>query len=177
MAVVVPPQVFDSPFGVATARPLGKVSLKLTPLRATAAFGLLILNVRLVVLPVMIELAPKDLAMTGGATTLSEEVPKPAEVVFGPVSVEEMLLLVFVYCPAVAPVTVTLIVQEPLAAIVPPERAIVRGAVVVSVPLQAEDDAEATVKPAGKTSEKETPVNEVAVLGLLSRNVNVLVLP
>ena len=75
VADVVPPQVFDNPFGVATTSPLGKESVKLTPLRAAAVLGLFILNVRLVVLPVIIELAPKDLAMTGGSITVSEEVP------------------------------------------------------------------------------------------------------
>lgn len=129
-------------------------------------------------LPVKIGLAVNALAMTGGSITVSVDVPKPLEVVFGPVSVEETLLLTFVYDPAEAPVTVTLIVQVPLAAIVPLEREIVRGEVVVRVPpLQAEEVAELTVKPEGKTSEKETPVSDVPVLGLVSVNVSTLVLP
>lgn len=74
--------------------------------------------------------------------------------------------------------TVTLIVQVPVAAIVPPEREIVRGDVVVSVPpLQADEEEVATVRPEGRTSEKETPVNDVLVLGFVNVNVNVLALP
>ena len=99
------------------------------------------------------------------------------DVVFGPVSVEEIVPLVLVNDPAVAPVTVTLIVHVPLAAIVPPEREMVRGDVRVKVPVvQAVDVPDVTVKPEGKTSEKETPVSDVVVLGLASVNVSVLVL-
>ena len=98
-------------------------------------------------------------------------------VVFGPVEVAETLLLTFEYAPAVAPVTVTLMVQVPLAAMVPPESEMVRGEVVVNVPVvQAVAEPEATVKPAGSTSENETPV-KAEVLGLVSVKVNVLVLP
>lgn len=74
--------------------------------------------------------------------------------------------------------TVTLIVQVPLAAIVPPERVIVRGEVVVRMPpLQADEEEEETVRPEGKTSENEIPLNEVPVLGFVSVNVSVLVVP
>lgn len=98
--------------------------------------------------------------------------------VFGPVSVEEILLLVFVYDPAVAPVTVTLIVHVLLAVMVPPESEMVRGEVRVKVPVvQAVEVPEVTVNPEGKTSEKETPVKEVVVFGFAIVNVNVLVLP
>src|SRR5205085_9596683 len=46
-AVMVPlPQVPVSPFGVATTRPAGRLSVKATPLRATFVFGLLMLKVR-----------------------------------------------------------------------------------------------------------------------------------
>jgi hypothetical protein len=54
----------------------------------------------------------------------------------------------------------------------------VRGAVVVKVPaVQAAVDAEATVNPAGRTSENETPVKDVVVFGFVIVKVNVLVLP
>ena len=72
----------------------------------------------------------------------------------------------------------TLIVQVPLAAIVPPEREIVLGEVLVSVPVvQAVEVPDVTVNPEGKTSVNETPVKAVVVLGLASVNVSVLVLP
>ena len=71
-----------------------------------------------------------------------------------------------------------MIVQVPLAAMVPPLRAIVRGDVIVRVPVpQAAEEEEETVKPEGRTSVNETPVKEVPVLGFVSVNVSVLVLP
>ena len=74
--------------------------------------------------------------------------------------------------------TVTLIVQVPLAAMVPPESEMVLGEVLVSVPVvQAVEVPEVTVKPSGKTSVNETPVNAVVELGFVSVKVNVLVLP
>ena len=74
--------------------------------------------------------------------------------------------------------TVTLIVQVPLAAMVPPESEMVLGEVLVSVPVvQAVEVPDVTVKPSGRTSVNETPVNAVVVLGLVSVKVNVLELP
>lgn len=98
--------------------------------------------------------------------------------VLGPVSEDETLLLTFVYEPAAAPLTVTLIVQEPLAASVPPEREIVLGAVVVNVPVvHAVVELDTTVSPAGKTSLKETFGKDVVVFGLVMVNVRTLVVP
>ena len=82
---------------------------------------------------------------------------------FGPESVEVMLLLTFVFAPATAPVTVTLIAQDPLAANDQLASEIVRGEVVVTVPPQADELPEATVKPAGKTSVKDIPLRAEAV--------------
>lgn len=71
-----------------------------------------------------------------------------------------------------------MIVHVPLNASVPPLKEIVLGAVTVSVPpLQAETVEEETVSPAGRTSEKETPVRDVPVLGFVNKNDSVLVLP
>ena len=53
-------------------------------------------KVRLVELPVKMGFAVKDLAMTGGSMTVSDDVPMPLEVVLGPVSADETLLLTFV---------------------------------------------------------------------------------
>ena len=88
-----------------------------------------------------------------------------------------MLLLTFVYAPATAPVTVTLIAQDPLAANDPLASEIVRGEVVVTVPPQADELPEATVKPAGKTSVKDIPLRAEAVFGFAIENVSVLVVP
>jgi len=69
-------------------------------------------------------------------------------------------------------------VQVPLAAMVPPEREMVLGEVLVSVPVvQAVEVPDVIVKPSGKTSVKETPVKELVELGFVSVNVSVLVLP
>ena len=48
-AVTVPPHVLASPFGVATTRPAGSVSVKPTPVSAVPAFGLVSVNVSVVV--------------------------------------------------------------------------------------------------------------------------------
>jgi hypothetical protein len=75
VAVAVPPHPLDKPFGVATTKPLGRESVKFTPVRATLVLGLVIVKLRLVVSPVKIGFAVKDLAMAGGAITVREAVP------------------------------------------------------------------------------------------------------
>jgi len=186
VAVAVPPQLFDKPFGVATTNPPGKVSIKVIPVSVVAELGLLIEKVRLVGLPVKMGFAVKDLAMTGGAITVSDEVPYPVEVVFGPVSVEVMVPLIFVYCPATLPNTFTEIVQLAFAERVAPLRLIMEvPAVAVVVPPVSVPTVQVVVKPfgvatnrpVGRVSEKPTPVNAVAVLGLVSVNLRVLELP
>lgn len=67
--MVPPPQVPDKLLGVATINPSGRASVKFTPVREADVFGLLIEKLRLVVLPVKMGFAVKDLAITGGATT------------------------------------------------------------------------------------------------------------
>ena len=77
-AVAVPPQVFESPFGVATTNPAGKVSVNATPASVTEfAAGLETVKVRDVVPFNAIVAAPKALLMEGGATTakFAEAVP------------------------------------------------------------------------------------------------------
>jgi len=75
VAVGDPPQPLDKLFGVATIRPEGSVSVNVTPVSVAEIFGLLIESVSVMELPVRMELAPKDLAITGGATTVSDDVP------------------------------------------------------------------------------------------------------
>src|SRR5579863_5879202 len=97
VAVAVPPQVLESPCGVATTSPVGSVSVKATPVSATVlAAGLVRVKVNVVV-PLSATLAaPKALAMEGGATTvtLADAVP-PA-----PPSVEVTLPVVLFSDPA-----------------------------------------------------------------------------
>lgn len=104
--------------------------MKATPVSAVPVFGLVMVKVSVEVPVGAIELREKDLLMEGGATTVTVAlaifpVPPFAEVT-APV--------VLFFTPAVAPVTVTLNVQLPLAASKPPLNAIVSGAVVVNVP-------------------------------------------
>ena len=83
-AVMVPPQVLVSPFGVATTRPGGRVSVNATPVNATVfAAGFVIVKLRLVVPFTGIEAVPNALLMLGGATTDSVCCAKaaPAEAV------------------------------------------------------------------------------------------------
>ena len=69
-AVAVPPQVFESPFGVATTNPVGSVSVKATPASATEfPAGLVTVKVKDVVPFKAIVAAPNALLMEGGATT------------------------------------------------------------------------------------------------------------
>ena len=74
-AVGVPPHVFESPLGVATTRPAGRLSVKFTPVKVVVVLGLLITNVSAVELPVKIGFAVNALLITGGATTVNEETP------------------------------------------------------------------------------------------------------
>jgi len=77
-AVAVPPQVFVSPFGVATTNPVGSVSVNATPVSAIVfAAGLVTVKVNDVVPFTAIAAAPNALAIAGGATTarLAEAVP------------------------------------------------------------------------------------------------------
>ena len=133
----VPPQTENVPS--ATDKPAGNISVKVTPVRGVELFGLTILKLSVVEVPIKMGFAVKDLLITGGSTTVSVEVPMPLAVVLGPVAGEEILLVMFVYAPDTAPVTMTLIVQMPppvpLPGSVAPEREMVRGAVLVKVPV------------------------------------------
>src|ERR1700693_1805169 len=63
-----PTQEPVSPFGVATTRPLGMTSANATPVSTTDALGLVIVNVRLVLLLTRMLAAPNALVIDGGAT-------------------------------------------------------------------------------------------------------------
>src|ERR1051326_5215167 len=104
VAVVVPPQLLVSAFGVATAKPAGSVSLKAIPVSASEVFGLLMLNVSEVEAFSRMLAAPNALVIVGGVATV-----KLAEAVLPvPPLVEVTLPVVLVNWPAAAPVTVTL---------------------------------------------------------------------
>ena len=157
-AVVVPPQLLVSPFGVATANPAGNVSLKAMPVSPSDVFGLLSVKVSEVLAPTKMLDAPKALVIVGGVATVKLAVA----VLPVPPLVEVTFPVVLVNCPAAAPVTVTLNWHWLFAAIVAPVKAIPVGAVVVSVPPQTVAEALATVSPVGSVSVNATPVSATA---------------
>jgi hypothetical protein len=109
--------------------------------------------------------APNNLLMAGGATTVMEAVavfPVPPSV---DVTVTELF-----FTPAVVPVTLTVSVQEPLAASVPADKLTDPDPpVAVVVPLQVLVSPldVATRMPAGSVSVNPTPVNPMPVFGFM----------
>jgi hypothetical protein len=63
--IVPPPQLPVRPLGVATTRPTGSGSVKATPVRATAAFGLVRVKLRAVVSPMENGFGPADFGCGG----------------------------------------------------------------------------------------------------------------
>jgi len=161
--MVPPPHVPVRPFGVATARPAGNVSVNPTPPSARAlAAGFVMVKLKLVVPLNGIAAAPNDLLIEGGNSTviLAEAVPPV------PPSTDATAPVVLFCIPEAVPLTFTLNVHDPLtftaapvrltllppavAAIVPPPHAPVRPFGV------------ATAIPAGNVSVKPTPVSAMA---------------
>src|ERR1043166_6208509 len=171
-AVVVPPQLLVRPFGVATTRPAGSVSLKVTPVSPIDAFGLLMLKVSDVLAFSRMLAAPKAFVIVGGVATVRLAVA----VLPVPPLVEVTLPVVLVNWPAAAPVTVTEKVHWPPTATDAPASEMLVGFVVVSVPPQTVDVPLATVSPVGSVSLKATPAS-AAVLpaGLVMVNVSEVV--
>ena len=171
----VPLVVFSVPLqratdDVATVNPAGKVSLNATPVKVTVVFGFVMVKVNVVLLPNGMLATAKLLLMVGGATTVTVAVFDVAPV---PPSVEVIAPVVLFFTPAVAPVTVRLNVHVPLAARLPPLKAITPVAAVdVNVPPHCAVDESATVNPAGKVSLNAMPVNATVGLGFVTVNVN-----
>jgi len=133
VAVNVPPHVLLAPGTAATCRPVGKVSLTATPLKAVPVLGLVMVKVKLEVPPTVVLAGEKALLMLGGATTVSMAVLLPEPV---PPSVEVTAPVVLDLVPAVVPVTFTLTAHELFADIVPPLRLMLPlFAAAVTVPL------------------------------------------
>lgn len=157
-APIVPPHEFVRPLGVETTSPAGNASENPTPVSATVAFALLIVNVSGVLPFSGIALAPNALEIDGGEATV-----KIAEAVLPvPPFVELTGPDVFVSSPTSVPVTLTTTVQVEPAAIVPPATEIeVAPASGLNVPPHevASPGATATTSPVGKVSVKATPVS------------------
>ena len=64
-AVIVPVHVPPKPLGVLIANPPGRTSVKLTPVRAAEAFGLVRVKVNVLAEPTEMGLVPNDLEMVG----------------------------------------------------------------------------------------------------------------
>ena len=172
-----PPQVFTTPGVAATTSvavpgpPLtGSVSLNATPVRSPLAgvpglFGLLMVKVTVVVPFKGMLAAPNDLAIVGGATTVTVALA----VALVPPSLEVTCTLLFL-SPAVVPVTFTVTAHKALEATVPPERlSELEPAVAVAVPLQVlfRFGVAAITSPAGRVSVNDSPVRLTFVFGLL----------
>jgi len=158
VAVVVPPQFVVSPFGVATTRPAGKVSVKPIPVSEMFPAGLPMVKLSEVdPFSGMLD-ASNDLVMVGGDATL-----RFAEAVLPvPPLVEVTVLVVLVYWPDVIPVTFTITVQLELMATLPPERLmLVPPAVAEAVPAQllVNPFGVVTTSPVGNVSVKATPAS------------------
>jgi hypothetical protein len=129
VVTVPPPHAGDEP--LATVNPAGRVSVKLTPVIPSEALVLVMVNVRLVVPPSGIVAAPNDFIIVGAEATVTDALAPVAPV---PPLVELAGVLKLFLTPAVVPVTVTLKVQVPLAAIVAPLSTIRLLPVTVRVP-------------------------------------------
>ena len=164
-AVTVPAQVFDNPLGVATSRPVGKVSVKATPVSATVfAAGLLMVKVNALARLTEMAAGLKAAAMVGGATTTM-----PAEAVPPLPPCVEVIAVVVLFCwPATVPLMFTEKVQEVLCARLAADSvtAFVPCVAVMDPPPQvpARPLGVETTSPAGNVSLKAMPLSVVAVL-------------
>jgi hypothetical protein len=78
VAVAVPPQLLTSPFGVATVKPAGNVSVNATPAAATGfAAGLVIVKVSVETPFTAIAVGLNAFAMEGGPTTVTVALAVP----------------------------------------------------------------------------------------------------
>jgi hypothetical protein len=162
-------------FGVgATTNPVGKASVNEMPVKAVVEFGFIIVKVRVATPPVQMVEALNDLLIVGWPITVIIAVLLVAP---GPLSVELITPVVFMHTQAVVPVTVTLNMQVPPAASVPPLNEIMLGEVVVTVPPQMEALPVGTVIPAGKVSVNDTPVSGSAAFGLVRVKLSEVICP
>jgi hypothetical protein len=163
--------------GEATFTPVGKVSLKATPVRTTEfCAGLVRVNVRVLAALISTVEGLKDLLMVGGEATdrvALAELPVPS-------SVEVTALVVLGFDPPVVAVMLTDAVQVLLAAMVPPLKVrVVAPANGAKVGAPQPDlttlGVADTCRPAGRLSVNETFVRAALALGLMMVNVRVVV--
>jgi len=174
----VPPQVLVSPFGVATTRPPGRVSVNAPPVSPSVVIRFVIVNVRVVEPPMKMLGWPNTFVKTGaigcGVRTLMLAVAGAAVGAF-----EVRVEVVLFWIPAVMPRTFTLMVQVPLAETVPPDRDIEEppaAAAVVPPQVLVSPFGVATASPEGSVSVNATLVSPLAS-GFVMVNVRVVELP
>src|SRR5581483_3792474 len=177
VAVAVPPHVFVKPFGFATTRPAGRLSVNDNPVSATLVFGLVMLMVSDVVPFSGILVAPNTLVTVAGEATISVAVLLVAPV---PPLVELTAPVVLVTVPDCVPVTFTTIVHvDPGVATLPPVRLmLVELAAAVTVPPQVllTPGVDATCNRLVSVSLNAIPFSAVVLLaGLVIVNVTVVV--
>jgi hypothetical protein len=160
-AKVPPPQTPVCPFGVATTKPAGSVSLKAIPLKDAVVFGLLMLNVSDVLPFNGMLAAPKTVLKVGGPTT----VKLAFDVLPLPPSIEVTATLLF-FTPPVVPVTFNEIVQVVFGARVAADSVTDDDpATAVAVPVHVLFKAlgVAITKPAGSVSVNAIPVSGIVL--------------
>src|SRR5262249_7213640 len=163
VVVRVPPQTVA--VALATVSPVGRVSVKATPVKgSTFAAGLVMVKVsEVVAFTAMVE-GLNTLAIEGGASTFTEADAGPPV----PPSVEVTLPVVLFCKPAAVPVTFTEKVQELLAGIVPPDKLLTLVpcvAVIVPAPQVPLSPLGVEItRPAGSVSLKATPLRATVVL-------------
>ena len=174
VVVRVPPQTEELP--PATVRPVGRLSVRVTPVSASGVLGLVIVKVSTdVALRAMLP-GLKDFAIEGGAMTsiVADAVPPL------PPSVEVTLPEVLILVPAVLPVTLTMKLQEAPAGTLEPVRLkLLALAVTLLDPVQVPPTPGglAITRPVGRLSVKLTPVSAVVLFGLAIRKVRGVVPP
>src|SRR5207302_1002246 len=152
--------------------PAGSVSVNATPV-SDVVRGLVRRKLISTVPPSATVGAANDFAIVGGPMTVTVAVFDMAP---APDSVEPIGPVVLFLTPAVAPVTVTLIVQLPLAASVPPVNVSVLPPAITRLPPHGVVVPLGAVNPAGSVSVNATPVSPT-VFGFVSRKLMLTVPP
>lgn len=187
IAIAEPPQLPVSPFGVATTKPAGKLSVNATPFKSDSDGGLVMgLVVGLVMVMVIVLIVPgamraglKVFAITGGPITVRVLM---LLVVPAPPSVELTTPVVLSFAPGVLPVTSTEKKQSDPAAgkavRVPPDKLIVPLPGVAMIAPEPQEPVifgfAAITTPDGKMSLKATPLSALVLFSFLIVKVRVL---
>lgn len=170
-----PPHELANPTVGAITIPVGNVSLKANPVAPVSFVPWMMLKVRILVPPAPMVDGLKTLPRPGGPTTARVAVLLVAPV---PPSVEVSVLVVLLTLIAVVPFTLRLMVHDPPANSVPPDRFndVEADVAPPTVPLQVFVNAgvAATCRPLVRVSVKATPLSEFKALGFVMVKVNVV---